>query len=128
VLAVLELLQAMLQPAPRDQIKSPTDAAGLLMLEMSTLDHEQLRTVLLDTRNRVQAITTVYVGSLNTSLIRVGEVFKAALLWNSAALIVAHNHPSGDPAPSPEDLLITRQIVEAGKLLDIDVHDHLIIG
>jgi DNA repair protein RadC len=128
VVALLELLRAMLQPSPRDQIKSPTDAAGLLMLEMSTLDHEELRTVLLDTRNRVQAITTVYVGSLNTSLIRVGEVFKAALLWNSAALIVVHNHPSGDPSPSPEDLLITKQIVEAGKLLDIDVLDHLVIG
>jgi DNA repair protein RadC len=100
--AVLELLQAMLQPAPRDQIKSPTDAAGLLMLEMAALDHEELRTLLLDTRNRVQAITTVYVGALNTSLIRVGEVFKAALLWNSAALIVAHNHPSGDPSPAPK--------------------------
>jgi DNA repair protein RadC len=128
VLDVMELLRAMLQPSPRDQIKSPTDAAGLLMLEMAALDHEELRTLLLDTRNRVQAITTVYVGSLNTSLIRVGEVFKAALLWNSAALIVVHNHPSGDPSPSPEDLLITRQIVEAGKLLDVDVHAHLIIG
>jgi DNA repair protein RadC len=128
VVALLELLRAMLQPTARDQIKSPTDAAGLLMLEMAALDHEELRTVLLDTRNRVQAIATVYVGSLNTSLIRVGEVFKAALLWNSAALIMAHNHPSGDPSPSPKDLLITKQLVEAGKLLDVDVLDHLIIG
>ena len=128
VVALLELLRAMLQPAARDQIKSPTHAAGLLMLDMSALDHEELRTVLLDTRNRVQAITTVYVGSLNTSIIRIGEIFKAALLWNSAALIVVHNHPSGDPSPSPEDLLITRQIVEAGKLLDVDVLDHLVIG
>jgi len=91
VLAVLELLRAMLQPTPRDQIKSPTDAAGLLMLDMSALDQEHLRTVLLDTKNRVQTITTVYVGSVNTAMIRVGEVFKAALAWNSAALIVAHN-------------------------------------
>ena len=128
VLAVLELLRAMLQPNPRDQIKSPTDAAGLLMLDMSALDQEHLRTVLLDTKNRVQAITTVYVGSVNTAMIRVGEVFKAALAWNSAALIVVHNHPSGDPTPSPEDLLITQQIVAAGKLLDIDVLDHLVIG
>jgi len=101
ILALLELLRAMLQPTPRDQIKSPTDAAGLLMLEMSTLDQEHLRTVLLDTKNRVQTITTVYVGSVNTAMIRVGEVFKAALAWNSAALIVVHNHPSGDPTPSP---------------------------
>jgi DNA repair protein RadC len=128
ILALLELLRAMLQPNPRDQIKSPTDAAGLLMLDMSALDQEHLRTVLLDTKNRVQAITTVYVGSVNSAMIRVGEVFKAALAWNSAALIVVHNHPSGDPTPSPEDLLNTEQIVAAGKLLDIDVLDHLVIG
>src|SRR6185503_13709826 len=100
----------------------------LLMLDMSALDQEHLRTVLLDTKNRVQAITTVYVGSVNTAMIRVGEVFKAALAWNSAALIVVHNHPSGDPTPSSEDVLITHQIVAAGKLLDIDVLDHLVQG
>ena len=128
VLALLDLLRALLYPAPRDQIKSPTDAAGLLLVDMSALDHEQLRTVLLDTKNRVQAICTVYVGSLNTSMVRVGELFKEALRWNSAALIVAHNHPSGDACPSPEDILITRQIVDAGKLLDVEVLDHLVIG
>jgi len=110
------------------QIKSPTDAANLLMLEMSHLDQEHLRTVLLDTKNRVQAITTVYIGSVNTSLVRVGELFKDAVRRNSAAVIVVHNHPSGDPTPSPEDVLVTRQIVSAGKLLDIDVLDHLVIG
>jgi DNA repair protein RadC len=73
-------------------------------------------------------ITTVYIGSLNASLIRVGEIFKEALKRNSAALIVVHNHPSGDPTPSPEDVLVTREIVSAGKLLDIDVLDHLVIG
>jgi len=71
---------------------------------------------------------TVYVGSLNASLIRVGEVFKEPLRLNSASIIVAHNHPSGQPDPSPEDELITRQIVEAGKLLSCEVLDHLIIG
>ena len=94
---MLELLRAMLQPNPRDQIKSPTDAAGLLMLDMSVLDQEHLRTVLPDTKNRVQAITTMYVGSVNTAMIRMGEVFKAALAWNSAALIVVHNHQSNLP-------------------------------
>jgi DNA repair protein RadC len=112
----------------RVQIKSPSDVAQLLMLEMSHLDQEHLRTVLLDTKNRVQGITTVYVGSLNSSLVRVGEVFKAALMRNSAALIVVHNHPSGDPTPSPEDVLVTREIVAAGLLLDIEVLDHLVIG
>lgn len=112
----------------RRQIKNPSDVADLLMLEMSHLDQEHLRTVLLDTKNRVQAISTVYIGSLNTSLIRVGEIFKEAVRRNSAALIVAHNHPSGDATPSPEDVLVTREIVSAGKLLDVDVLDHLVIG
>jgi DNA repair protein RadC len=84
--------------------------------------------VLLDTKNRVLGIPTIYVGSLNASVMRVGELFREAVRANCAAVIVVHNHPSGDPTPSPEDVSITRQIVEAGKLLDVDVLDHLIIG
>jgi DNA repair protein RadC len=123
--AALEIGRRLLliEQEQRVQIKSPTDVAQLLMLEMSHLDQEHLRTVLLDTKNRVQGISTVYVGSLNTSLIRVGEVFKDALKKNSAALIVVHNHPSGDPTPSPEDVIVTREIVAAGQLLDIEVLD-----
>ena len=112
----------------RPQIKSPADVANLLLLEMGHLDQEHLRTVLLDTKNRVQQIATIYIGSVNSAQVRVGEIFRDAIRRNSAALIVAHNHPSGDPTPSPEDILVTRQIVEAGKLLDIDVLDHLILG
>jgi DNA repair protein RadC len=112
----------------RPQIKSPADVASLLMVEMSHLDQEHLRTVLLDTKNRVQQISTIYVGSVNTAVLRVGEVFRDAVRKNSTAMIVVHNHPSGDPTPSPEDILVTRQIVEAGKLLDIDILDHLVIG
>src|SRR5262245_59170525 len=128
--AALEIGRRLLltEHEQRFQIKSPTDAANLLMLEMSHLDQEHLRTVLLDTKNRVQAISTVYIGSLNASMIRVGEIFKDALKRNSAALIVVHNHPSGDPTPSAEDVLVTREIIAAGKLLDIDVLDHLVIG
>jgi DNA repair protein RadC len=112
----------------RYQIKSPADAATLLMVEMSHLDQEHLRAVLLDTKNRVLEVTTVYIGSVNSASIRIGEVFKTAVRRNAAALILAHNHPSGDPTPSPEDILVTRQIVEAGKLLDCEVLDHLVIG
>ncbi|MEI6777679.1 MAG: DNA repair protein RadC [Chloroflexales bacterium] len=112
----------------RPQIRSPADVASLLMVEMGHLDQEHLRTVLLDTKNRVQQIATIYVGSVNTAVIRVGEVFRDAVRKNSTAMIVVHNHPSGDPTPSPEDILVTRQIVEAGKLLDIDILDHLVIG
>jgi DNA repair protein RadC len=126
--ALMTTISAVLRQVEREQIKSPADIATLLMVEMGFLDQEELRTVLLDTRNRVQGIVTVYKGSLNTSMIRVGEIYKEAIRRNSAALIVAHNHPSSDPNPSPEDVLVTRQIVEAGKLLEVECLDHLVIG
>ncbi|WP_322489228.1 RadC family protein [Chloroflexus sp.] len=112
----------------RFPIRSPADVAALLMVEMSHLDQEHLRTVLLDTKNRVQQISTIYIGSLNSATIRIGEVFKDAVRHNSAAIIVVHNHPSGEATPSPEDIQVTRQLVAAGRLLDIEVLDHLIIG
>jgi DNA repair protein RadC len=128
--AALELGRRLLVEAPDElpQIRSPADAANLVMSEMGFLEQEHLRVMLLDTKNRVLAKPTVYVGSLNVSLIRVGELFRDAIRVNCASLIVLHNHPSGDPTPSPEDVAVTRQIVEAGRLLDIDVLDHLIIG
>jgi len=116
------------QPEERPVIQSPDDAAVLLMYEMGALEQEYLRVILLDTRNRVVKMVDVYHGSLNASLIRVGEVFRDAVRINAASMIVAHNHPSGDPDPSPEDVQVTRAIVAAGKLLDIEVLDHLIIG
>ncbi|HJZ50130.1 MAG TPA: DNA repair protein RadC [Roseiflexaceae bacterium] len=130
VKAALEVAWRMLQTQPdaRLQIKSPDIIAQRLMAEMSHLDQEHLRTVLLDTKNRIQTIHTVYIGSLNASMVRVGEVFKEAVRRNSAAILVSHNHPSGDATPSPEDVLVTREIVSAGKMLDIDVLDHLVIG
>jgi DNA repair protein RadC len=97
------------------------------MLEMGMLEREQVRVVLLDTKNQVQRTPVVYSGSLNAAVIRVGEIFTEAVRANSASLIVVHNHPSGDPAPSPEDVQVTEQIVAAGKILQIDVLDHLII-
>jgi len=128
--ASLELGKRLMVSSPeeRPQVKSPADVANLLMLEMGFLEQEHLRVVLLDTKNHVLAIPTIYIGSLNTSVLRVGELFREAVRANCAAVIVVHNHPSGDPTPSPEDVSITRQIVEAGKLLDVDVLDHLIIG
>ena len=130
VKAAFELGRRLLVTAPveRPQVRSPADAAQLLMAEMSLLEQEHLRLILLDTKNYVLSIPTVYIGSLNTSLIRIGELFRYALKDNCAALIVVHNHPSGDPTPSPEDVTVTRKIVEGGQLLDIEVLDHLIIG
>lgn len=128
--AALELGRRLLLSSPdsRPQITSPTDAANLLMLEMSSLEQEHLRTILLDTKNRVIASPTVYVGNVNSSIIRVSEIFREAVRENATAIIVAHNHPSGDPAPSTEDIQVTRSMVDAGSLLGIEVLDHLVIG
>jgi DNA repair protein RadC len=128
--AALEIGRRLVATAPeeRPRVSSPDDAFHLLKSEMMFLDQEHLRLILLDTRNRVLRTPTIYVGSLNTSVIRVGELFRAAIRENAAAFIVAHNHPSGDPSPSPEDINVTRQIVQAGKLLDVDVLDHIVIG
>jgi DNA repair protein RadC len=127
--AAFELGRRLLVAAPheRPMVKSPADAANLLMLEMGLLEQEHLRTVMLDSKNHVLKVHTVYIGSLNTAVLRVGELFREAIRLNCAAIIVAHNHPSGDPTPSAEDVYVTRQIVEAGKLLSIDVLDHLVI-
>ncbi len=128
--AALELGRRMLLIAPEDRfvVRSPADVAQLLMAEMSHLEQEHFRVLYLDTRNRLLGSETVYVGSLNASHIRVSEVFREAVKRNCASIIVAHNHPSGDPTPSPEDVEVTRQLVAAGNLLDIEVLDHLIIG
>lgn len=111
----------------RPVVHTPNDVAQLLA-GMGLLEQEEMRTVLLDTKNRVLAMPVVYSGSLHTTVIRVGELFREAVRQNCAAIIVVHNHPSGDPTPSPEDVAVTREIVQAGKLLDIDVLDHLVIG
>lgn len=128
--AAIELGRRLVVEAPEERpaIHSPADAATLVQYEMSALEQEELRVILLDTRNRVIDIASVYRGSLNSSQVRVGELFKTAIRRNCAALIVVHNHPSGDPAPSPDDIAITRALVQAGKLLDVEVLDHLVIG
>ncbi|MBC8504958.1 MAG: DNA repair protein RadC [Anaerolineales bacterium] len=128
--AAIELGRRMTLESPEERptINSPADAAVLVQYEMSVLEQEHLRVMLLDTRNRVLNIEAVYQGSLNSSQVRVGELFRAAIRRNAAAVIVVHNHPSGDPTPSPDDVAVTRAIVEAGKLLDVQVLDHLVIG
>ena len=112
----------------RPTINFPGDAAALVQPEMSLLETEHLRVILLDTRNHVLDIVEVYQGSVNSSQVRVGEVFKQAVRRNSAAVIICHNHPSGDPTPSPDDVAVTRAFVQAGKLLDTETLDHLVIG
>ena len=128
--AALELGRRLSSAQPEDRVvvRSPEDIASLLQAEMALLEHEELRLVLLNTKNQVVAAPQLYKGSVNTSLIRVAEVFRDAVRENCPALVVVHNHPSGDPTPSPEDIKITEQMVKAGRLLDIDVLDHIIIG
>jgi DNA repair protein RadC len=115
-------------PEERPTINSPGDAAALLQYEMQALEQEHLRVMLLDRRNRVLEVVDLYRGSVSSSQIRVGEIFREAIRKNASAIIVAHNHPSGDPTPSPDDVAVTRAILQAGKMLDVDVLDHLVIG
>ncbi len=127
--AAIELGRRLsLESEARPVISSPADAAALLSYEMSGLEQEHLRVILLDTRNHVLEIREVYRGSVNSAQVRIAEVFRDAVRRNATAIVVAHNHPSGDPTPSPEDIALTRALVQAGKLLDILVLDHLIIG
>jgi DNA repair protein RadC len=109
-------------------IASPTDAARYLTGEMSLLDQEELWVLNLSTRNTVLGTSKVYRGSVNTSLIRGAEIFRDAIRLNAPAIILAHNHPSSDPSPSQDDVTTTRSLIVAGRLLDIELVDHLIIG
>lgn len=128
--AAIELGRRLSTEKPMDKtvINSPEDAAKLVQFEMSGLTREEIWVVLLDTRNRVIDIEKVYVGSLNSAFARTAELFKSAIQRNAASIIAIHNHPSGDPEPSPDDIAMTRNITQAGKLLDIALLDHLIIG
>ena len=109
-------------------IGTPQDVYDLLGKEMSQLAQEQLRVLLLDRRNQVLGQRTVYQGNTYSSIVRPAEVFRAAVVESMPAVVVAHNHPSNDPAPSPEDVSITRDLARAGKLLGIELVDHIVIG
>lgn len=109
-------------------IKSPADVAGLLMEDMRYLNIEHFKVLLLNTKNQVLTIETISMGGLNSSIVHPREVFKPAIKRSCASVILVHNHPSGDPAPSPEDINVTRRLAEAGNLLGIDVLDHIVIG
>ncbi len=128
--AVLELARRLAaeQPDERPAISSPDDVRALLLMEMSALEQEQLRVLLLDTKNRVISTRIVTTGSVNASIVRVAEVFREAVRENCTSVIVVHNHPSGDPTPSPEDVKVTSSLVAAGRLLDIEVLDHIILA
>jgi DNA repair protein RadC len=128
--AVVEIGSRLARRWPSDPwlIRTPTDVAEPLVDAMGALEREELRVMLLDTKNVVTIQRIVYRGNLAGSSVRIGEVFRDAVRACAAAVIVAHNHPSGDPTPSGEDLRITAELADAGRLLDIELLDHLIIG
>jgi len=130
VKAALELARRLSRftGQPRPVIKSPGDAAGLVMEEMRHLDREHFRALLLNTRNQVIANDEVSIGTLNTSSVHPRELFRNAIKRSAASLVLVHNHPSGDATPSKEDLDVTRRLSEAGKIIGIEVLDHIIIG
>jgi DNA repair protein RadC len=115
-------------PAGRWTIRSPRDVADRLVLQMGRLEREELRVVLLNTKNAVLRVTTVYQGNVASSLVRVGELYRDAVRLNASGIILVHNHPSGDPTPSPDDLHLTAEALAAGRLLDIQLLDHLVVG
>ena len=113
---------------PQRRIRMAEDAVGLFLKFLQETDREQFFLLCLNTKNEPTAIHTVSVGSLDASIVHPREVYKTAILANSAAVIVAHNHPSGDPTPSNQDLEVTKRLQEAGELLGITVLDHIIVG
>ena len=114
--------------ADRPQIRVAAEAAPLLAQYIGDTDREVFAVALLTVRHRVLGLHTVSVGCLTSSLVHPREVFKPAILAGSAALLLVHNHPSGDPEPSAEDIALTRRLTAAGQLLAIEILDHLILG
>ncbi len=109
-------------------IRSPRDVADRLLVEMGRLEREELRVLSLNAKNVVQRVSHVYMGNVSASLVRVGELFRDAVRLDASGVVLVHNHPSGDPTPSPDDLHLTAEAIAAGRLLDVDVLDHVIIG
>jgi DNA repair protein RadC len=128
--ATFELARRLnaLQPEERPMVKSPEDIYNLLGGEMEVLDQEHLRVVLLTTRTQVMAVNEVYKGNVSSAIVRVAEVMREPVRHNAPCFVIVHNHPSGDPAPSPDDVHLTKMVLEACKILDVELLDHVIIG
>ena len=130
MMAAFELGRRLVSLHPEDRavIRCPEDVANLFAAEMSLFEQEHLRVVLLDTKNHVTGVSEVYIGNVNSSVVRPAEVLRPAVRDNAVAVIIVHNHPSGDPAPSPGDISITEQLRASGEMLGIEVLDHIIPG
>lgn len=130
IIAAIELGRRLSRITPKERfvITSPQDVADHVQYQMARLEQEELWILILDTRNRHLRTEQLTRGSLNSSTIRPAEVFRSAIRLNAASLIVVHNHPSGDPSPSPEDIHLTRVLIEAGNMLEMPVVDHIVVG
>lgn len=129
VVAALELGRRMAVTLPLGQaLKGPGDVARLLGETMRRLQREHFKVLLVNTKNQVLATETISIGTLDQTTVHPREVFRSAISRGAAAVILAHNHPSGDPTPSPDDLAVTRRLIEGGRLMGIPVLDHVIIG
>lgn len=130
LLAAAELGKRLYRAAPHDRytIRSPEDAANYLMTDMSSLTQEHFVALFLNVKNEVLHKQTIFIGSLNSSIVHPRDIFREAVKRSAASVIVAHNHPSGNATPSPEDIAVTKRLLEAGTIMGIDVLDHVIIG
>ncbi len=130
ILASLELGKRFVSLAPEERtiINCPEDAVNLVSAEMASLEQEHLRVLLLNTRNEVMGVEEIYIGNVNSSVVRPAEVFRPAIRANATSLLAVHNHPSGDPTPSGADVAITRDLVDSGRLLGLELLDHVVIG
>nr|WP_318246134.1 DNA repair protein RadC [Halobacillus halophilus] len=130
IMSAIEIGKRMQQmkPVERYMIRSPEDGADFVMEEMRDLKQEHFICLFLNTKNQVLHRQTIFIGSLNASIVHPREVFKEAVKRSAASIICAHNHPSGDPTPSQEDIQVTRRLQECGKMIGIELLDHLVIG
>jgi DNA repair protein RadC len=129
LLAAMELGKRLLQEMPQQRIiRSAEDVYAMLFGEMALLEQEELRVILLTTRHEVITVRDVYRGNVSSAIVRIGEIFRDAVREGCPGIIAVHNHPSGDPSPSPEDINLTKQLIEAGRMLGIDVLDHIVIA
>lgn len=112
----------------RIQIRSADEAAQIVRMELMHLPHEEMHIIVLDSKNHLVEYSQRYKGTVNGSVVRVAELFRSAIIRNCPRIILCHNHPSGDPTPSPEDYSVTREVIKAGSLLDIELLDHIVIG
>lgn len=130
VLAALELGRrvSIASPSERFTINGPEDVAELLMPDMRYLDREHFRALILNIKHQVLRVVDISIGSLSSSVVHPRELYKMVIRHNGAAVIVVHNHPSGDPTPSSEDVAVTKRLTEAGGVLGIELLDHIILG